>query len=182
MEAAILRTRRNIARAEADRRGLQLAPPPLAELKEQATALVSRMADAGRPRINRGGFAYSHGHLTVDWRVAHQNIEGATPIEVANLLAWLEPDRMTAAVHAEIDAAMGNADASAAVPTAERAKRLAVLQTQLLNLEREEEALIEIALASGVRVTRRVTADPLAILGVAYDDKFRAKKPQGAAA
>jgi hypothetical protein len=51
-----------------------------------------------------------------------------------------------------------------AMPAAERVKRVAELQEQLLELERREEALIMRAHSDGLEILRRSDANPLAVL------------------
>ena len=51
------------------------------------------------------------------------------------------------------------------LPRKERAARLTEIDQQLLALEMSEEAMIEEAEAAGIRIARRVDADPRAILG-----------------
>jgi hypothetical protein len=51
------------------------------------------------------------------------------------------------------------------LPQEERAARLKEIDQQLLALEMSEEAMIEEAEAAGIRIARRVDADPRAVLG-----------------
>jgi hypothetical protein len=52
------------------------------------------------------------------------------------------------------------------LPKAERPARLAEIDARLLELEREEEAIIEAAEEAGLEIARRADADPRAILGI----------------
>ena len=79
------------------------------------------------------------------------------------ILAWLAEDEMIAAREAEIDA---QADDAAAVASDERATRTTDLLAAILEVEREEEALIEEA---GGDILRRPDADPRAVLGLSGD-------------
>ena len=50
--------------------------------------------------------------------------------------------------------------------TADQQKELAELSAELEALERQEEAMIELAFAQGVDILRRSGADPACVLGV----------------
>lgn len=54
----------------------------------------------------------------------------------------------------------------AGLPAAERAARVAELESKILRLEREEEAAIRDAEVAGVVIERRPDADPAAVLGL----------------
>jgi len=52
------------------------------------------------------------------------------------------------------------------LPQDERAARLKEINQQLLALEMSEEAMIEEAEAAGIRIARRVDANPRVVLGI----------------
>jgi hypothetical protein len=74
------------------------------------------------------------------------------------------PDALLTRLEAEIDAQCKPKEP--AMSAAEQSKRAAELAEQLLELERQEETLIDAALAEGVDIMRRADADPAAVLGV----------------
>jgi hypothetical protein len=82
------------------------------------------------------------------------------------VLAWLERDRLIAALDHDIDAI---ADDGAALSDDDRAARLADLAGRALDLERREEELICLAANDGIVIHRRPAADPRAVLGLAGD-------------
>jgi hypothetical protein len=77
------------------------------------------------------------------------------------LVAALFPHRMLALVMAEIERMANNP-----LPVAQRAPRIAALQSELDELHRVEEALVAVAIAAGEAVHRSPSAPPAAVLGV----------------
>jgi hypothetical protein len=78
-------------------------------------------------------------------------------------MAWLDPDRMIAALERDVEALPHNDDA---LPLSERAAKLAELQDEIALLEAREESLIERAAKDGVQIERRPEQSPSSILGV----------------
>lgn len=154
---ALDRIRDDIGVMRAEMRRVQLAPASTADLKAQATAYVADLAAKGRPLVNA-----SCGTLAVDWRRAGAWAQNALS-DVA-LHAWLNPAAMEASLHREIDAL--NSDDANAITAADKAKRVAELEAQILEAERGEESLIEQAQLADQYVPRRPRASPLAVLGV----------------
>lgn len=101
------------------------------------------------------------------------------PLGASKLLAWLFHDELVAAMTDGID------DHVTGVSIEERNERQAALTVQLFDLECDEEALIEAALAQGIEVHRRPGADPLALLGlevVSADDDENVGEDEAAVA
>jgi hypothetical protein len=85
-----------------------------------------------------------------------------TPDAVA-LLAWTFKDALIARLDAEINA---EADDKSALSHEEREKRAAVVQSDLLDLERQECQLTGMAQAERLPVEHRADINPVALLGV----------------
>ncbi len=159
LPAAIGRVRDRIAAAQQHLRAVQIAPLPKGDLKVQAATTVQQLAARGRPAISLG-----RGRLAVKWRTREATSSGASPEDVAATLAWLDPAAMTARLEQEIDLLP---EAPLAMPAQEREQRIGELTADLDRLAREEEALVEAAIAAGIDVLRRPDASPAAVLGVA---------------
>jgi hypothetical protein len=156
--------RREIAGLKSEIARLAGAPLPAAEIKANIAEQIHGYATNGRPRLRLEGDK-------IDLRFADQPLFAQTGAlaapasSVISTLAWLFQDRITELLTAGIDdevAARGGG-----ISTAEREARRAELEVQILELEYEEEALVEHALARGLEVHRRRNANPMAILGVA---------------
>jgi hypothetical protein len=80
------------------------------------------------------------------------------------LSAWLDPARLIARLHDEIDAAAG--DDQLRLSSSERDRLIAAMVAVIDDYERQEEALIEKAGDAGQLIERRHDASPAAILGV----------------
>jgi hypothetical protein len=170
---AIERIRSRTRELEADERAVRAAPMPSALVKEKITAEVEALARRGAPDVFG---AIKHRGEGVKWPSARADVvlypapgtDPAKPVvttpDTLALLAWLAKDELVAALTAEIDA---RADDGAALTHEQRADRLAEIDIDLLNVERDEEALVEMAHRAGTPVDRRPDASPLAVLGLA---------------
>jgi hypothetical protein len=157
---AILRTRAAIRAAQAALLAVKDAPLPPDEIKRALTAAIDRMAAEGGPQLDLVG-----GKVVIRWpdvsEFAGANAAFAAPSGGASkLMAWLWRDRLIEALTSGIDEITGG------VPAAARAGRIAEMEAEVLRLERDEESLVEMALAAGLEVHRRYGASPLALLGI----------------
>jgi hypothetical protein len=149
------------ARAEIDSLRRQLAatrqaPLPPTEQQRLAEEYVAGLMGGGRPQqIN-----FHRDRLTLRWR----DDVVASRDDVLAMLAWVAPERVHAALARDIREQPVRPDA---MPAAERLRRVAELETQLLDLERREEALVLRAAGDGLEILRRPDASPVAVLGVA---------------
>lgn len=151
----INRVRDDIAKTLKERLDVQQAGLPLEEMKAQVRKFVSEQARKGRPRVlaSHDGF-----------QVQFDDGRGFTPGgDWGAILCWLVEERMTEELDAIIEAMP--APALALTPS-EKAERLSTIKGKLLELERQEEAIIEAAENDGQDIPRRPNADPRAILGV----------------
>jgi hypothetical protein len=154
--AAIAHIRDEITAARNHRRAVETAPLPKADAKALAASHVAVLAGRGKPRVEVGDtFKAVFTDPLADF--------GVSADFVACTLAWLAPDRMLAALEVQIDALP---EPRAPLPKAEREKRLAELTADLDRLDRQEEALIELAAAQGTDLMRRPDAAPAAVSGV----------------
>lgn len=153
---ALTRVRDEIAVTQRDLRAVQAAPLPKADLKHKVREHVDTMAQRGRPKVstNRGALGVSF---------ASESYSTPSTDRFVSVMAWLFPDAMTTRLQAEIDALP---EPALALSAREKAERSAELISNLLHLERQEEALIERTLGDGLDVLRRSNADPAAVLGV----------------
>lgn len=162
LPAAIAAKRAAIDEAQGELARIRRAPRTAAELKADIRQRIAAMAEKGRARV----YGAAQGELRID--LMPSTLAGDTlgqmfnrPV-VENMMAWLHRDALIKALEAEIDAA----ELSGAVSAEDKARAEQELPPKILLLEREEEALIEAALDTGLPVERRGSVSPAAILGV----------------
>jgi hypothetical protein len=161
----------NTLRGEIDRLQRDLlearnAPPPKSEIKKLARKWVEDTANKARPRIwidNRG--------LQVDFLNPQTADAGMAFRDAVNTMMWLSPVTFITALESEIDMLP---EPSLALTADEKAQRIDELTQRLDQLERQEEAMIDLAGADGVEVVRRPDAAPSAVLGVVVVTKAKA--------
>lgn len=127
---------------------VELAPAPADGLRERIAEEVDRLAETGRPIID---------HRDPD------SIAGAIyrAAKVDAFSIWLNRDALVKKLTAEVK------DAPNAMSEADKKAVLADLAAQTLDAEREEEALIVAARATGITIIRKRAADPRALLEIA---------------
>ncbi len=171
--AIVARCRTRFEELTAQIRATRSAPIPSAKAKEIARYQIEAFAERGRPEVDR---LIAHGE-PVAWPTTNPGpllVDGgnggvvfpAPGADATALLAWLHRDELIAKIETEIDA---NADDGRALSDDKRAERLHELAAAMLEVERAEEAAIELANASGSAILRRREADPRAVLGLADD-------------
>jgi hypothetical protein len=153
---ALHRVRAEIERLRKELQALAAAALPIGEMRERAQRWVTELAAAGRPVLRT-----SAGQFSIEW---HPGAFGGpmAPAGVA-VLAALNPDGLLALIETEIGKIGGTG-----LSSRERPGREKELKGKLLSLERDEEVLIEMAIAAGFDVTRRPQAAPEAILGIRH--------------
>jgi hypothetical protein len=92
------------------------------------------------------------------------------------LFAWVFKDALIAAIDREIDA---EADDAASLSHEERQRREAEAMGDLLDIERQEAALVWRAQSEGLPVEHRADISPLALLGVRLVTAPRANPSPG---
>lgn len=158
ISAAILRLRGRIAALTNERVQVMQARIPIADLKAQAAAYVDALAVRGSPRITA-----DHGRdfeVKFEGKVTWED-QGLSA-KLPAILAWLDPEGFKKRLTESIDKMPPPPFSMSAEA---RAQKLIGLEAELLQCEREEEALIEASEeGEGPLVFRRITADPRAVL------------------
>jgi len=158
-DLAGIRARIKAANAELD--ALKRAPAPSSDIEARVRGYVRGLA----PKVRGVGVGE---RLSVVWPGA-QSPSGYISEHTCDplaLLAALFPDRMLALVMGEVERM-----ANDPMPVTQRAPRIAVLERELDELHRVEEALVADALATGEPVHRSPSAAPAAVLGVRVADR-----------
>ena len=164
VQTAIENRRRRLQELAADIVSVKRSPWPTSITKKLARAQIAELCKRGRPDVFG---LVEHGERiawptlptgAVDLPEAVRN-----PIDTPALIAWALGSELIEAIEREIDEL---SDDDRALTHEERGKKIETIEADMLAIEREEEALIELAEAQGVPITRRVNADPRAVLGV----------------
>jgi hypothetical protein len=159
--------RTTIEAVSTEREAVRNSPPAdedvLAVIKREVEALAER----GRPRVSgilRGGIYWqqTRADIHVDGAFATASV-----VDALAATAWLDPDKMIAALHAEARRAVKESGRQPGPPALQRATIIATLDAQLLAAERLEAAIIDATEDAGFTVSRRPNTDPRALLGVA---------------
>ena len=149
---AVERVRASLNQLRQDRERVELAPVPASQLAHEAVAALDAMSAVGVPDFDpriRGRDPFK-----LDLHLTRPNVG------IAFLLFMFRDEiaeRLTAIVGPQIEGALTDAD---------RAKQISSIDEQYLEMERVEEALIVEAAEVGMRIRRRIDADPRAILEV----------------
>jgi hypothetical protein len=149
---------------EADR--VRNAALPVETIKAHASDYVNKLVERGRPSIHCDhNTAFSVSIPSHGWTVKSPVME---------MLAWLDPQRLLARIHAEIEADAAASMDQLRLSSTERSELLKVLTETLDDAERQEEELITRAADAGTDIPRRPDASPAAILGVKASRKAKA--------
>ena len=167
----------------ADLRRTRSAPVPSKDAKARATAHINALADAGEPAIEslieHGGdkIAFAEKQtMSLVHNVPHHGAAAfGTETDALGLIAWLHRDALVAKVCALIDA---ESDDAAALTDEQRETQAAQIGSDLLNIERQECALIWQALRDGMSAEFRADCDPRAILSVELVSTAARPEPQ----
>jgi hypothetical protein len=139
--------RNRIAELKVEAKAIEAAPLPLEEAVADLDAWMDHLA--GHRQMNVGMHLSPHGRSV--W----------PKLDVEELFVTLRPTIRAVRLDAIQRELAGRLPG---LPQEERAARLAEIDRQLLALEISEEAMIEEAEAAGIRIARRVDADPRAVL------------------
>jgi len=145
---AVQRVREQIAALTSEKQKVIRASPPRDILHAMVREYVLTLAQQARPSIS------------YDDRGVRVNFADHLPVA---MLAWVDPDRLIKRLCAEIDA-LPKTELS--LNLLQKNERLAEIKAKLFGLERQEEALIDLASEDGQEIARRPNADPTAVLGV----------------
>jgi hypothetical protein len=160
---ALVKVREQITALHQHIAAVKSSPLPLTDQEQLCEAFVVRQLAAARPTV-----AIVRDQIRVTFR---DSVVGGTD-DVLQLLCWCCPEQVYKALVRAIREQPARADAMSA---AERVRRVAELESQLLELELLEEALIMRAAGDGLDVLRRVDADPRCVLGVTVIAKTESK-------
>jgi hypothetical protein len=155
--AALNRIRAEIAELGHRRREVEACGLPLEEMKAQVRDWVSESARKATPRIraDHSGFGVDLAATTF-----------GTTINVQDILAWFDPERVMSKLNEAI-AAMPKP--KLAMTPAEKEQAFSTLTASLLDHELIEEALIEAAAQGGMTIARRTDVSPQAVLGLSIE-------------
>lgn len=180
LATSIETVRKTVASLKADRRDVMMAPLPSSMAKAAAKAWVEAQAEAARPQTyglldgtpNAINFPRSQ-RIDADLTVVLDGGKGfgvargpVSSVDPVGLACWLHPEAMIAALERDIDEIASD---DRALDPATRGYKDDEISMRILEAEREEEALIEFAIADGMAITRRNDADVRAILGLSSD-------------
>jgi hypothetical protein len=140
----------------------------IAEAKDRMRAAVANLAEKGRPDIGNlfhaGEIGWADTQLTAGGHGHHDTVVSTTVRDAFALTIWAHQEAIVERLAAEIDRA-GN-DTNALSREAQTA-RVAQCERALIDLQRQEEAIIERLEAEGIHV-RRTCSDPLILLGIEF--------------
>jgi hypothetical protein len=152
---ALTKVREQITALHQHIAAVKSSPLPLADQEQIAEAYVVKLLAAARPAVA----IMRDDQLRVTFR---DSVVASTD-DVLALLCWCCPEQVFKALVRAIHDQPARADA---MPAAERVRRVAELESQLLELELLEEAIILRAHGDGLDILRRPDAAPAAVLGV----------------
>jgi hypothetical protein len=160
MSSQIEKQRQRIRGLQADLRQIDAAPYTTADAKKRALAEIEQLAERGRPGVHQ---LIEQRESTIDWPASELDTMLLRPVKANDgiaLVAWLYRGDLIKAVAKEIDSV---GDDTRALTDEQRFDRFKVCLADLLQAERDEEALIE---SATFEVLRRIDADPRAVLGL----------------
>lgn len=155
-QSSVGEIRHNIGELDKKLRQMAHISPTKAEKHEAARRFVDGLVQKAKPTIR-----VSHGRkFDLTFGVANAMMSKA---EVATaILAWVSPEQFLARVIETLDVE----HAGPAMKADEVTKAMAAMRAELLELERREEAVIELASKHDMFLARRPTSSPLAVLGL----------------
>lgn len=164
----VARLRARLDELRLNLRLVDAAPLPLAIVKTMAREKIERLAERGRPNVTtaaEGRREFEFASISIESFGSFGRI-GQRVFDAEATFAWLHRAELLAAIDREIDAC--GVDDGALDDEARAAAREKIL-ADMLECERDEEAVISEAGASGVRIDRRRDADPRAVLNLRAD-------------
>ena len=163
--AEIEKIRRKIAGLEARFAEVEAAPVPVETLKRQVFAEIDAIAARGELKIHPS--SRSGEPLGLSGRMHIRATQGGAIVGDGgtSVLFWLLRSEMKAAAIT----LLSKLPQDGALTEAEREQAFHQIAEQRLELERQEEALIELAESQGRTIARRADLDARAYLGIADD-------------
>ncbi len=158
ISAAIIRLRERIGVLSAERTKVMQCRVPASDLKASAIQYVDALALRGSPRI----IIADHARIEVKFDGAVTWEDQGLAAKMPAILAWLDPEAFKKRLSESIDKMP---EPPLTMTGKAKAERLVVLEAELLQLERVEEALVtSCEEGEGPLVMRRLLADPRAVL------------------
>lgn len=169
LERQIQRDVEMITEKRAIRREVMAAKIDMATAKLIITAEVHRLAGDGRPAL--GPLLGRHGG--VYWQ-GRESQDGTHVPDAVGLAAWLDPEKMIAALHRDLVAEYKEMPLS--FTDDQRAQRLLEIDAEILEAERHAEELTWFALEAHIDIIPRPDADVRAMLGLIDGAPVRARE------
>ena len=167
VDQGVIKCREELAKQKHRRALIARAVPPLDDLYAEVASHVGALARRGRPSVT-----IVNGQLVVRPSNAEQvggNIGSPRNHEsTLALAAWLHSDVVMERLREQVEETHA-ADVRRGIPvltTADRDEKLALLDAEMLGIERLEEFYITVGAQYGLVIERRDDADPQAVLGV----------------
>lgn len=171
ISAAVEKLRHQLVAIAEDVADILAAPPTSAEMKAVLKAQIEGLARRGKPDVSPlldglrpAKMPETQTRTSVVTSDSNTGIGHGAVVDSAALIAWLNEDRLLAAMESEIDSA---AEDCVALNREEKAKRLSDLAKKRLEVERAEVALLDMAGERGIRILPRPDCDPRAYLNLA---------------
>jgi hypothetical protein len=160
LKQAATRIRARIAALKVEHQKITNAALPVADQKKAAAIEVARLAEKGKPKLSIG---HDHFSVALDAMVASSH---APVVDLAAILAWVDPAALLARLSAQIDE---QPKPSLALSAKVRAERLEAISIELLVLEHEDEQLVEASEIEGPVLARRNDCDIRALLAISVN-------------
>ncbi|WP_036282570.1 hypothetical protein [Methylocystis sp. ATCC 49242] len=170
-QQAVARVRKQLEKLREDAQAIEDAPYHSSHAKKLAREKIEALAERGRPNvlvsIEAGRDFEFASKIEGGGAVAIAGEMHALPfnraVDIEATFAWLHRDALIAAIEREIDE---NSDDASALSDETRQKKSLQIRAQILETERQEEAIVCMAAESGLVIARRADADPRAVLGL----------------
>lgn len=157
----VTKIRKRIQKLDTELLGVLAAPLPKDELIQRATAEIDAIASKGAITIRPT--TRSHTPLRLADRLTISTTDrGGIVGDMGSFFTWLLRDAIVATISSEIE----GMNFAGSLSEENREAKLAELNAAKLELERAEEAVIQLAEKSGHDIPRRQEADPRAIFEV----------------
>ncbi len=171
--------RRRVRELRADEHRIRSAPYPSAHAKAQMRQQIEQLAERGTPSVSRlveldGPLDFQTQRLTSEIQGERRQLGFTETADAVALICWLHRGAMIAKLDTEIST---EADDGAALSHEARQKAEAEVMGDLLDIERQEAALVFAAWEHGLACEHRSDCSQLAILQVQLVSVPRAAPP-----
>jgi hypothetical protein len=166
---AVQRLRGEIMGLISEQSRVNRSVPNNKEAKAMAAEYVQSLGRRIDPKL-----VIEHGRFSV---LYGRGVIGEADPSPSEILAWIDPKLVLARLEAMIDARETSAAQLSAI---DRKSRLAEIKSELLDLERREQAHIDAAREDGTTIEQRVNVDPRALLGLLIVGEQQSSKANAA--